>query len=396
MKNKLFLLNLIICFSIFANSYKIISSGKHDYKALKLTPEIYNNINPNFSGIYIQNLNKKNIPYFTLSSSENIEILKEEYTLTLLNSFFKENNYFLDYGLPPKENTDILSNAITFSFDDKDFFKEVEVFGSYDNVKWEKIKDDSLYKTPNEIKNQIDFDNILKYNFFRIKFKNVLNPIKILDSKLILFQNNFSLKKFEETFEPKFTYKTENSLSTLEIFNLKNLKIKSIEFITDDIFKREFSSLGVTEILYNLNFKSNKKSNTTMHFSGEVFKENSIKIYIKNNADHELNIKKVRVTYYLDYLIFQNKNNDPLFLNCFSNDTNFLIFDIVNYKTEVLKESIDLVKYEKIAIPSTIQKKYIPKKTNNYKSIFNLLIIILGIFLSILILNHLSKNYNKK
>lgn len=396
MKRLLYIfIGLIFSFSIYASEGTIEVFGDNKYKGLKLSPEIYKNANRDLSGIYLKDSKNNTIPYTILSSKETIESLRNEKKLFLINSFQKDKDFYLDYKVETLEGKDIIGTSIRFQLDNKNFFRDIELYGSYDNLNWVKVTEDSLYRTPKEIKDEINFKKEEKYTFFRLKLKNNVENIKLNSSTLVRSIGNKRLYHFIDYINVNFQVKNENTTTIIEIEPLKNLKIKSIEILTDSIFKRKvLTSTNREKILYNLKISSEQVKDTTIDLSGEYLEDN-FKIYIENNADKNIEIKGIKVAYYFDYIIFESKNNEQLRLEFSTENKEKPFYDMEYYKTEILKENIDLVFLKDIRIDKKSNDLKTSTEIIDYKFIFNLVIILIALIIGIFILKNISIK-NKK
>jgi len=121
---------------------KTVESKK--YKAIRITPKIYNNINANMADLVLYDENNEPVPYFINSFKEIKTETQKSYAMKLVNSFVKDEYYYLDYALEEFPDEDIIATSIEIKTENSGFAKRVEVFGSYDNVNWEKVKEDIL------------------------------------------------------------------------------------------------------------------------------------------------------------------------------------------------------------------------------------------------------------
>jgi len=91
--------------------------------------------------------NNEPVPYFINSFKEIKTETQKSYAMKLVNSFVKDEYYYLDYALEEFPDEDIIATSIEIkNRKTAAFAKRVEVFGSYDNVNWEKVKEDILYR----------------------------------------------------------------------------------------------------------------------------------------------------------------------------------------------------------------------------------------------------------
>lgn len=153
----------------FSYSASIENSGNKKYKSVRLTSEIYNNIQGNMADLELYSKENEPIPYLINSSEDSDFILNTVYEMKEINSFVKDNYFYFDYTLKTPQDEDVTASSIQVETENKNFAKEVEIFGGYDNVKWEKVQEDIIYNVAGNKKLEIAFDGIKKYTHYRFK-----------------------------------------------------------------------------------------------------------------------------------------------------------------------------------------------------------------------------------
>jgi len=82
----------------FSYSARIENGGSKKYKAIRITPKIYNNINANMADLVLYDENNEPVPYFINSFKEIKTETQKSYAMKLVNSFVKDEYYYLDYA----------------------------------------------------------------------------------------------------------------------------------------------------------------------------------------------------------------------------------------------------------------------------------------------------------
>ena len=80
----------------FAHTAAIETGGENQYKAVRLTPQIYNASNSDLSDLLIKDGNGENVPYFINTGSKKAYSSKENYEMSLINSYISEETYFIE------------------------------------------------------------------------------------------------------------------------------------------------------------------------------------------------------------------------------------------------------------------------------------------------------------
>jgi len=129
------------------------------YKAIRITPKIYNNINANMADLVLYDENNEPVPYFINSFKEIKTETQKSYAMKLVNSFVKDEYYYLDYALEEFPDEDIIATSIEIKTENSGFAKRVEVFYSV-----EKKYTHYRFKISNNLE-KISFSSVeLKYN----------------------------------------------------------------------------------------------------------------------------------------------------------------------------------------------------------------------------------------
>lgn len=381
--------------TIFAGSATIKNSGSSDYKKIRLSQEICQNANIDLSDIIIKNQDGVETPYFIHSNNKVNSTVDNTYPLTLINTYIKENFYYFDYKVETQQDFDLLATSINFTSMDNNFVKSIELYGSYDNLHWEKIMDDKLYHVDGHIDMDITFIKPQKFTHYRIKIPNHLEQINFHNVSLEYSQTSTKQQYFEEVCEPKYTIEEQEKKTYINIEELANLRIHSIDIETDSMFQRDVSvkTTNQTQELYHLTFDGSTYTNTTFNINDTKMDTEITTLIIHNNDDIPIDIAGITVTYYADELVFAGNSDDIYTLEFTQADISSApIYDIKLYQDEILKGDIDLLSIESIQFDNAVIKEDIV----DYKVIYNILIICITIILGIFILVKLTKKPNTK
>ncbi len=382
---------LLICFgttTVFANTATIQVTGENRYKAVRLTPEIYNNANSDLSDILVKNSNGETIPYFInsgfLMMNENLETFKME----LINSYIKDENFYFDYKVTDQLERDIVANSIDVSTDDRNFAKVIEVYGSYDNVYWEFVQSDKLYSIDDKSKLSIDFNKPQKYCYYRFKLSNNLEKISFYDVKLVYNVKESEINYFIESLTPTYSIEEKDKTTYIHIKGLKNLRLCEIVIKTDTVFKRTANAPDTSKEIYNLTLNEMSYSDTTLPLNGQLNMDEDYIITIDNNDDKPIAIKGLDVLYYADEVVFEANKNEHYTLEFGADESKTApIYDITKYKDEILKKSLDKATINIINYDNEEEKQ----EEGDYKTVFNVVVIVITILLGVLILIRLRR-----
>jgi hypothetical protein len=90
----------------------IENQGEHQYKSVKLTPEIYNRSASDLSDLRIKDANGENVPYFiNRVRREEYETVAESYPMTLTNSYTMGDSFYFDYRVSDIPDRDVIATS---------------------------------------------------------------------------------------------------------------------------------------------------------------------------------------------------------------------------------------------------------------------------------------------
>jgi hypothetical protein len=202
---------------VFAHTATVDNSGNNKYKSVRLNPEIYNNANSDLSDILVKDDKGNVIPYFINTSYQMTYSGEYNYPMSLINSYTKDDAVYFDYKVSALPNKDIIATSIETSTKNKNFAKSVEVYGSYDNLSWEKVQDDTLYNVDDKSKLSIDFSKPQKYTHYRFKLANNLEKIAFDKVNLKYSVSTSEKSYFVETIKPNFQVEQSDNRTLIKI-----------------------------------------------------------------------------------------------------------------------------------------------------------------------------------
>jgi len=374
----------------YSYSTSIENEGNHKYKAVRLTPEIYNKVGENMGDLELYDKNNEPMPYFINSYVESGIETKKSYDMKLVNSFVKDEYFYYDYALKNTQNEDVTATSIELQTKNEAFAKKTEIYGGYDNVNWEKVQDDVLYSVDGNKKLEITFNGVKKYTYYRFK---ILNNLENISFSTVALKFNKTLQKkeyFIESTSPKFSTEGQGNKTVVKIEGLRNLKLSSITLKTDSIFKRNITfDGGASKVLYNLNFANTSYRDLTIPLGQNRISAATVEIVIDNKDDKPIKVSGIEAKYLDDELIFEGSKSSEYTLR-FGNSgiQNSKSYDISNYRELILNEGYDVLSVKAIkteASNAAIKSQY------DYKLIFNIAISIIALLMGIIVFLKLKK-----
>lgn len=382
-----FIFVLFINSSCFAHTAIVDNSGTDKYKSVRLTSEIYNNANSDLSDILVKNQDGENVPYFINTSYHKAYRNLIDYPMSLINSYLKDDAFYFDYKVIDLPDGDTVSTSIELVTEKTNFAKSIEVFGSYDNLHWEKIQDDSIYSVNSRKKLTINFIAPQKFTYFRLKLANNLEKIAFDKVKLVYNNSTYEESYFIEALTPKYQVENKDNITYIKIEGLKNLRLADITVLSDSMFKRMIRTPFGDKEIYNLSFNGISYVDTTVPFNWSIPSDDTLELTIENNDDKPISIKGIIVKYYADEIVFDGGGSNSFKLYFAKDESKKApIYDISSYKQEILKEKIDKLTINNIEFNAPQETKQ-----TDYKIIFNIVIVITTILLGGIILLKLRK-----
>lgn len=378
----------------YAYNTTIDNIGSYKYKAVRLTPEIYNKIRGDMADLELYDKDNEPVPYFINSFVESEVESKNTYDMKLVNSFIKDEYSYYDYALQNQQNGDITATSIEVQTNKEDFAKKVEILGGYDNVNWEKVQDDILYSVDGNKKTEITFNGIKKYTYYRFKIPNNLEKISF-SSVLLKFNKTMQNKEyFINSISPEFSSEERGNTTAIKIQGLRNLKLSSITLKTDSIFKRRVTFDGSnSKVLYNLDFASTSYRDLTIPLSSYRVTSDTTEIIIENKDDKPIEVSGIEAKYIADELVFDGSKSSEYTLRFGNSEIQTpKKYDISNYKELILKEGYDVLNVKELKEESS---KVLIKEQYDYKLIFNVAISIAAVVMGIIVFLKLKTSNSK-
>ena len=380
------ILSTMLCVNAFANTATVENSGNGRYKSVRLTPQIYNNANADLSDILIFDDSGEPVPYFINSGNvTDYEVGRREYPMLLINSYTKDNSFYFDYKVRDIPSGDVTATSLEFMSQSTGFAKEIELYGSYDNVNWEFVQNDTLYSIDGKSKLKIDFNKTQKYTHYRFKLGNNLEKISFTSVTLIIDYFTQEKINFVDIVKPNFVVVEKDKSTHINIDGLKNLKLCEITIETDSMFKRTvYSPFVPGSELYNLSFDDTVYNDTTIEYDWQMPNEDIFTLSIFNGDDKPINVTGITAKYYADELVFEDNGSKTYTVQFDADSTKSApIYDVESYKSDIFRSNDEI---DRLEIKSTVIEEVEQTEQRDYKLIFNIVVTSVALLLAVLIL----------
>jgi hypothetical protein len=382
----------------FTREIKDISSG---YNEISLDELIYKNSKRNLEDLRIIDSEGKFVPYYLDGYKNKKESVLSTYNSTQILQFQKKANNYVDFKLINESNNeDIIVNELLLNLKiNKDFLYDVNIYGSYDNLSWDYISSDKVYRTNDGIKNSLKFGESLKYEYYRIVFLNEYEDLSVENLKAVNVKENLTNISYKETKEIPYDLETKDNISSITITNEDLLKIKQIKINSNDTFDRYYT-IGMKDNetddfryfnsgrIYNIDLENFSTAHKRIELNSYT-KNRFLIIKISNEDNAPIDIESIDITYFIDSIVFEAKENESYTLVLGNENVKKPNYDIESFKGYIDSEDKNLAKLGALSK----NKLFEPTKKTSYdfKLILNTLVIVLTGVLIVVIF----KNYKK-
>ena len=374
--------------SAFAHTAAIESGGDNRYAAVRLTPQIYNAANGDLSDLRILDSKGETVPYFIHSSQRRTYTNSETYPMTLIQSYLMEDSFYFDYRLAAARSGDAIATSLAFTTGNTNFAKELDLYGSYDNIHWDFVQNDTIYSIDGIAKLFIDFQQTQKFTHYRLRLANNLEQITFDGVSLVYNFETSEDSYFIESMTPAYTVESGDRQTRVHMEGLQNLRLCDISLHSDSMFKRNAVTLyGISKEIYSLSLNGTSYADTTIAMNGNSSPEESLSLTIIDADDKPIDIRGITVRYYADELVFERKEGEAYTLDFGRDATKRTpVYDIERYKNEVLLGAIDRAEIGEIRY---VIEVIAPER--DYRMLFNIVIVVVALLLGIVILRKLRK-----
>lgn len=380
---------------------EVFFENVEEVKAIYLDEEIYRHAKEDLSDIRLINEENQYIPYYVynrfLSTSR---VAYTEYIGIEVLSFTKNNDRYFDYEIiPVKENMDVIGNKLKFNVSRDNFYKEVQILGSYDNKNWERIKSDIIYRVNGIEKLGVSLDNPYKYLYYRVVSMNDTTGIMIQNMSLIYDDHESIYEEYkgfkEVTHEVEVNKESKETI--LKIHNKDRLRINRLQISSKDDFNRSYKLYITNEQgeriqrvaegeIYRLNLKEFKAEDTTIPIgaaAGDWVTSEYLQVIIMDRDDYPINIEGVEIGYYIDKIVFKSNDSSKIHILFGNGEASKPQYDISTYIEELEKEKQEIATLSS-SIERVIEEKP-QEKPFDYKWILNIAVLLISGLLIIVI-----------
>lgn len=378
----------------------IESRGDLRYKSLYMDERIYRYVSQDLGDLRITDEKGRFVPYLLQNGHPKINSARISYETQLIRTFRKKNNAIFDYQIIPENaNSDIVGNVLHVDFPDRDFYKEVDILGSYDGIRWDSLEHAALYRINGLQKTDIPLTETKKYCFYRIIIVNDLENIELNGLQLLWDNKVTDWADFLRTAELPYVIRNSSKTTRIIIKNSRHLKIKRLNFKIKGNFKREFLVSEGTKndavpiadgMIYNLKFKDYQVSNLHIDLSANPSSASKLAVEVKNYDDWPLAVESIQAEYYVDRLIFEG-NGSAVYRLYFGNpNARKPFYDMETYRSHIENEKTDLLAVKDITTVTPVKAD--AGKPWDFRIFFNIVIAAVAVLLVVLLVGKLNRS----
>ncbi len=395
-------------------SWFILALNRLVILSAELDNDIYRESN-NLSDIRIVNSKDEFVPYYIDSGyDETVTVEGNRYHGEKIAEFYKNNDCHIDFkvdtsveGIDDIDDTDgirdIVVNYIDINIDrsistgsgsgsgsGSGFARDIQIYGSYDSLKWDYIKDDNIYFISNSNhKLTVSFGSELKYQYYKIvvldnigrdstRIKNIEVYKEKEDKNKYLYELN---RNIEYTLNSYVDNNTNKNKTDILLNNKDKLKIYNvnIEYEYGEVphFHRNYL-LYCDDSIVNGSYISD--FNNTINIASRNIQDKQIKIEIDDGDDSPIKITGINIDYYVDRLVFNAKESEKYKILVGNSGVEEPHYDIVYQKHEHDAK-------EQVSLGGLIERGDFKESDTKDKITLNVVVIITSIALAIIIIS---------
>lgn len=376
---------------------EILINEELEYKSIMLDEEVYKHSNNDLSDIRIVDQNNEFVPYYIESQYEERDEQKNSqvYYAEKILTFLKNDDLIIDFKLiNDSVEKDFIVNQLDLNLDlSLNFAKDIIIYGSYDNEKWDSIKKDNIFNISDEnrSKTSLYLDENLKYSYYRISILQNIENIQV-ESMVAIKNEDIIVNRNDYILEGELEYKTNqeanNTIITME--NPNKLKIFKIEISSKDLFNRDYKLESQDGFVFNRGKINSDKNGNFINVYDDYIRTQAEKLNltIYNKDDKAIKIDEIVVSYYVHQLVFKASKGNKYRMLIGNENALAPSYDITSYKTLIESEQNETVVFGD-TLERIIEEPV--SKENNLKSILNMVVILTSIVLIFIIFNSIKK-----
>ncbi|MCX6097488.1 MAG: DUF3999 family protein [Caldiserica bacterium] len=368
------------------------------FSRIEISLEIYAKSQLNLGDLRIMDDQGTSVPYILDTPQEITQDVQNETSFKLTRTFRKKNDTTFDFEGTAPAGTDLALNHLTVDLGyEGDFFKYVEVYGSYDGTHWESIGTDTLYRVEESLHDGFSLNTVQKYTFYRIVILESIEGITLKGLSGSLINNSAKLTTRDLILSPGQYARTENGTTTeISLKGFRNLPVRTLSIDAVGLFHRpcrvvssdedEMSGYLGSGYLYQSTLKGTEplKNSLAVRVSQPY---DTLLLSIENADNPPLKIQSITLEYAADTLIFEPAKGKTYRLVYGNPTAPTPQYDLEQFKSDILQQTIDtatLLTEVEVKKPAEVTKV-------NLKAIFSVVIFAVAVLLAWLAIRGMKK-----
>lgn len=366
------------------------------FNRLEISPEVYAKSQLALEDLRIVDDHGASVPYILDTPQEITEDVQNYTSFKLNRTFRKKNDTSFDFEGTAPAGTDLVLNHLTAGLGyDGDFFKYVEVYGSYDGTHWEWIGNDTLYRVERSLHDGLSLNKVQKYTFYRIVILENIEGISLKGLSGSLISSSKKLSTRELVLSPDQYSRTENGTTTeIRLKGFQNLPVRTLSIEAEGLFHRLCRIVSMDEDVPSGFFASDYLYQSTLKGTEPLKNSLAVRIslpydtlslMIENGDNPPLKIQNITLEYGADTLIFEpakGKTYDLLYGNLTAPKPQY---DLEQFKSEIVQQNIGTA-----VLLAEVQMKE-PEIPVSQKAIFSIVIFVVAVLLAWLAIRGMKK-----
>jgi hypothetical protein len=377
---------------------EITTDQSSRFSRIEVSPEIYAKSQLNLGDLRITDDQGTSVPYILDTPEEITQDVQNETSFKLNRTFRKKNDTTFDFEGTAPAGTDLALNHLTADLGyEGDFFKYVEVYGSYDGTHWESIGTDTLYRVEESLHDGFSLNTVQKYTFYRIVILENIEGITLKGLSGSLINASKKLTTRELVLSPSQYTRIENQTVTeISLKGFRNLPVRTLSIDAVGLFHRpcrvvssdedEMSGYLGSGYLYQSTLKGTEplKNSLAVRVSQPY---DTLLLSIENADNPPLKIQNITLEYAADTLIFEPAKGKTYRLVYGNPTAPTPQYDLEQFKSDILQQTIDtatLLTEVEVKKPAEVTKV-------NLKAIFSVVIFAVAVLLAWLAIRGMKK-----
>lgn len=369
-----------------------IDSNNPTYVVFELDDDVYSNTNQTLSDLRIVDSNNNQIPYYINSEEKSSKDIEKIYETALLSENYYDITRLTLFEYQVLETSeDIQINSFKIALNRESYSQQLEIYGRFDDSDWQLIKQDTIYRLNDIVKEEIFPRSQLKFNFYKVVLINNDNQYSISDFTPHYSERLLNSYSYSKESQIEFDIEQLDNSTKLTIHNPNRLKLQSLTLEIDGNFNRKYSLRDIDgrnisdDFLYNFENEEVIISNFEILFNWNRSPE--LVLTIQNDDNFPLVVNSITASYFVNKVVFEDIGVPPYRVIYGNKNSTKPTYDIESFKQYINNSDMVVAHLQSEAENPDfkIDDSNDNNSSFNYRPLFNISIIIVSALLIFLI-----------